>query len=281
MNKTVRSRLFRLFLVLMTTLTPPLYGQLPDDAICKGNPIPPGLVTTAEMRSLDCPLHDPYEKNAWVLGPLADGVVSCTPPDYERDPAENLRFLACGRKQSVGCAAHLDGTANGLLLRTTKSCSMPLIQELCDPQSPQDDPFAIPLTHLHRDACGIPPSSNATSFIHLNPGQAVPACGLYPFTSKPLFFYRQSDPYVEGNPSDVYSDRLIIVRQFFNPDCMGRNRFGLNAVVVKRIVVKKTDKSKVFACKDDRDDSKATFHSDLCGVNNGDNALFLDYSLKT
>jgi len=278
-------RLIRMsvFLICAGVFTPALFGQKPNDAICKGKPLPAGMVPTGEMISpAECPVHDPYEKNAWILGKVGEGVVSCTAPDYEHDSAENIRFLACGKQVTSDCSPHLDGTPNGIILRSSKSCSLSFIQDMCDRQPENLEPFTVLLTYTHLEVCGNSPGLNARRLVHLEPGQVSPACGLQGYNSEPFFFGpRQADTYIEGNPTDVYVDRLIIVREFFNPDCIGRNRYGINAIVVKRIVVRRTEKPHIFACADSLDQPRNKFHDDRCGVSNGDNAVLLDFSITT
>jgi len=120
------SILFTVFLLFILHLTPANADA--GDGICKGDPIPAGMVPVAEFDAAICPTIK-GSKNAWELGALVEDVKACLAPDYLKDPAPNISFVACKPALESKCPAKHDGTANAFVLKHANSCLTSLYNE--------------------------------------------------------------------------------------------------------------------------------------------------------
>jgi len=112
----MKLRMHVLALILVSTSA---LGQIQEgDAVCQGDPIPPGFVPTSSIVSAGCS----GEGKAWVLSALADKVVACEAPNYLKDPAPNIGYIACDKVMSASCPPTVDGTSNGFVLRPIGKC---------------------------------------------------------------------------------------------------------------------------------------------------------------
>jgi hypothetical protein len=94
------------------------------DGVCKSAGVPLDYVPVSEFASPKCPGYssDPFEMNAWEVGPAQDGVVACNIPDPRQLGANVASMLPCERVHTDGCERRADGLPNAVTLRTPLSC---------------------------------------------------------------------------------------------------------------------------------------------------------------
>ncbi|WP_248558218.1 hypothetical protein [Paraburkholderia terrae] len=84
------------------------------------------------MWSSECGKEDPSANNAWILGALKENIIACKTPDYLKDPAPNIGYVACERTISASCPASFDGTSNAFILKTAENCVKEAVNSGCD-----------------------------------------------------------------------------------------------------------------------------------------------------
>ena len=217
---------------------------------------------------------------------------SCFPIDYENAGSVTLQFRACGQKLSSDCPSHLDGTANAFVLQPFQACS-DITGEIItcgDNRSFQgasvNGPDYVTLGQKVSAGCTYHTQHGSISHsewigMRLRPNESIPTCAAF-FSSdlKIDFFPYAKAPEVDGQR--VSSDNLIIVRRFHNSSCPSQAGETYNAVVVKRMNIPWSFRGKVFACLVHNFELRPMkFHDDRCGVDNGINAVYLDFSFKS
>ena len=292
-------------LAVFGLLVAPAFG----DGICKKDPVPAAYAPIAEFNSPQCDYgSDPFAMNAWELGRIADGIVSCQPIDYANADAPAVAYVTCRRVASEGCPGRRDGGPNAYLLRTPDSCRADLdYAGLTVGLSCATDNGAA----LSARFVGISFTFDLALFSRPNATSCeVGKPGIEIRSNSPLEFYRQTGtevgrleipdsfsgvvPYPlcvvdagdgvtqwrNSNNVDWMMGRkftgLVVVRRFFSAFCPATADGAANAVVVAQKL-----HGRNLVCADSFSGSTLSelklVHDDSCGSDAGDNAVWIDF----
>lgn len=209
------------------------FGFQAGDAICKGDPIPPGFVPVEEQHASQC-AGSPNEKNAWVLEALnADGMTVCVAPDYAKDPPPNIGFAICERNFSDRCPSTFDGTANAYFIHPT--CSMETAKMKCGlpPRANESDEYVSGLADrqwaISNTLEPCPTDASRPRYLYREVGKyPLPLC------LRDNELIRYDGDLIKASEGKHTEDILVVVRQFFNGSCPGDDDTKTNAMVVRR-----------------------------------------------
>lgn len=265
------------------------------DAICKGQTMPPSFVPVGEIESPECE-GTAEPRKAWVLGALAPGVTACTAPDYTRDPAPNIGYVACGRVFSKECPSNLDGTSNAVVLQRPSTCiqqaptctarssdAQGAVEQL---QIGQSCILAQPLAggkrHIHPDFSfgtwwQVSSSQGKALIIKPLPGKSWPICvqpNINAFATGDKVHYQRRPPHTL--PLEWHGPLSLITRLFYDDQCPGTSE-SLNAMVVTTYSVDEWRGKEMYACEppsgytvkldeqENSSDGSTFFYTALCG----------------
>jgi len=192
--------------LLLLLITPTL---LRADGVCKGTKMPFGYVPVAEFDSPECGYKTPFEKNAWELKPVAEGVITCEKPDYLTVDAKVLDYVAISATHSDQCPSKSDGTSNAFKLYQPWCASPgPQFMALEAGDTIADGDFAISKWHL----CKGTPMPTKMMFRHIDfDDPPTPICEL------------------PALPPDT-----VVVRRYHSTNCSADTDDDLNGWVIVR-----------------------------------------------